>query len=208
MWLHGIPGCGKTVLCSTIIERVVATCRNTTDTGFAYFYFTFTDSRKQTAADFIRSTIVQLCSQKSSLPNEVQELYDLHKKQWQEPQLSTLVTTLLCLEAYFKRIYLILDALDESSEQKDVLGIINRLVASDKASGKFSLCITSRREAVIIAGLQDIITEEVGLQTAQIEADIRLHVQDRLRHDLRLKRYSDVIKKEIESALVDGSQGM
>jgi SpoVK/Ycf46/Vps4 family AAA+-type ATPase len=40
LWLYGIPGCGKTVLSSTVIENLKA------DAGgdrVLYFYFSFTD---------------------------------------------------------------------------------------------------------------------------------------------------------------------
>ena len=44
LWLHGIPGAGKTVLCSTVIEHVKTLCDN--DDRYAYFYFDFNDPQK------------------------------------------------------------------------------------------------------------------------------------------------------------------
>ncbi|PSN59256.1 hypothetical protein BS50DRAFT_641131 [Corynespora cassiicola Philippines] len=44
LWLYGIPGCGKTILSSTIIEHL----RSLSTQPLLYFYFDFTDSEKQT----------------------------------------------------------------------------------------------------------------------------------------------------------------
>ena len=46
LWLNGIPGAGKTILCSTIIEYVKELCLHHTDRQIACFYFGFSDSQK------------------------------------------------------------------------------------------------------------------------------------------------------------------
>ncbi len=45
LWLNGIPGCGKTVLSSTVIQDLETDLAIYT---ILYFYFTFTDIAKQT----------------------------------------------------------------------------------------------------------------------------------------------------------------
>ena len=44
LWLHGIPGAGKTILYSTIIENVISGC--SPESRCVYFYFDFSDSAK------------------------------------------------------------------------------------------------------------------------------------------------------------------
>ena len=46
VWLYGIPGAGKTILCSTIIERLKDICLVKTGHQLAYFYFDFSDANK------------------------------------------------------------------------------------------------------------------------------------------------------------------
>jgi Cdc6-like AAA superfamily ATPase len=43
LWLYGIPGCGKTVLTSTVIKDLEATF-STSSAIMLYFYFDFNDS--------------------------------------------------------------------------------------------------------------------------------------------------------------------
>ena len=47
LWFHGKAGCGKTVLCSTVIEDIRSYCECRPNAGFAMFYFTFSDKQKQ-----------------------------------------------------------------------------------------------------------------------------------------------------------------
>jgi len=208
LWLHGIPGCGKTVLCSTTVEHVEALCSNTSEVGYAYFYFDFNNERKQTVEGFLRSMIVQLSCQQLSLPEEVQNLYDAHIKQQQEPRLSSLIETFISLVKGFRRTYVMMDALDECSERQAMLELIAQVVARDQNLKKINLLITSRRERDIETTLQDIVTDSIRIQSAQIEADIRLHVNSRLSHDSRLKRRPESVKKEIEKTLIEGANGM
>jgi hypothetical protein len=57
LWLHGKAGCCKTVLCSTIIVEVLGKISGQHNTAFAYFYFSFSDERKQSYADMLLSLV-------------------------------------------------------------------------------------------------------------------------------------------------------
>lgn len=208
LWLYGIPGSGKTVLLSTAANHVKDLCSNISDVGYAYFYFTFRDELKQTTEGFLLSIIVQLSSQRPSLPEEVRDLYNVYGKQQQRPPLPNLIRVFRFLLQSFQRTYLMIDALDECSEQEAMLDLLTQIPSADQHSGKTSVLITSRRERAIVITLQGIVTDSVCIQSKLIEADIRLHVRSRLSHDRELKRHSGSIKQEIEEALVNGADGM
>jgi len=65
IWLFGKPGCGKTVLSSTAIEDVKNHLEAQDNVKFAAFYFTFSDKRKQTYENLLRSLVEQLGSTRS-----------------------------------------------------------------------------------------------------------------------------------------------
>lgn len=58
MFLHGIPGCGKSILCSTIIEDLKHRRDQCSGSDLIYFYFDFNQEKKQTVDGFLRSMIV------------------------------------------------------------------------------------------------------------------------------------------------------
>src|SRR5271169_3087055 len=67
LWLHGIPGAGKTILCSTIIENVKSRC--SPEIPCLYFYFDFSNPQKQKVTNMLYSLIAQLST--SRVPIEV-----------------------------------------------------------------------------------------------------------------------------------------
>jgi hypothetical protein len=67
LWLYGIPGCGKTILSSTIIEDVLYHYHDPT-MAVIYFYFDFNDVEKQQYEKMLRSLITQLSLQCTSTP--------------------------------------------------------------------------------------------------------------------------------------------
>ena len=56
LWLYGKAGCGKTVLCSTVIEDIRAHCDTAMNSGYAMFYFSFSDNQKS-YTDLLRSLV-------------------------------------------------------------------------------------------------------------------------------------------------------
>jgi hypothetical protein len=76
LWLHGIPGCGKSVLTAAVIDDVQQQVLQTSDvsSAVAYFYFTFRETRLQKPEGMLRSLIAQLASQHNTCPAGLQSL--------------------------------------------------------------------------------------------------------------------------------------
>jgi Cdc6-like AAA superfamily ATPase len=60
LWLYGIPGSGKTILSSTIIEDILFSKDENREFALAHFYFNFNDPQKQTAESLLKSLTWQL----------------------------------------------------------------------------------------------------------------------------------------------------
>ncbi|KAF2621127.1 hypothetical protein BU25DRAFT_325665, partial [Macroventuria anomochaeta] len=57
LWLHGIPGCGKIVLSSTVVQHLES---SNPALILLYFYFDFNDTSKQTLKNMVTSLVSQL----------------------------------------------------------------------------------------------------------------------------------------------------
>jgi hypothetical protein len=202
LWLQAIPGAGKTILCSTIIEEVRKFCKAQPEYRCTYFYFDFADEKKQVVTSFLRSIIMQLFDDRQEIPNEVQSLYDSHKGN--QPMPEALVKTILSLIKTFPQTYILIDALDECRERKEMVKILKELISS---SNSFNLLITSRKEQDIITELQRHIQVIKCIESAKVDADVELYVHRYLDKDSTLKRCRPV-KNEVTKALVEGSNGM
>lgn len=196
------------VLCSTIIEHVQNICSS--DEGpvsfCIYYYFDFKDRRRQNLDGFIRSALAQFCQQNTTIPREVMDLYTDRGRKGRDPTLASLVETLLMLLKQSENTYIVLDALDESREQKEVLQLISRIKEGYGYSA--NILITSRMERQIQTGLQYLSTWEICLHGPQVHRDIQTLVNRVLVTDPVLSKRPVQLKKEIEQALVNGASGM
>ena len=206
LWLHGIPGSGKSILCCTIIEHVKSICEQTPGLGYAYFYFDFKESAKQNVENLYRSLLAQLSAQLNSIPPEVQDLYEAAKTQSYAPKLEKIMRTLLAVLKQFDRAYILIDALDECSERVLLLQHIQNLVKVKARN--WNLLLTSRREQDIETELESTVTSNVGIQSGDTAQDVRTLIRSRLKQDPRLRRRPSVVKAKIERSLEEGACGM
>jgi hypothetical protein len=68
LWLRGIPGAGKTVLCATIIESI-----KSHQVDPLVFYFDYSDQGMQSLVNMLSSSLAQLSIQ--HVPNPLRNLY-------------------------------------------------------------------------------------------------------------------------------------
>ena len=115
--------------------------------------------------------------------------------------LSTAFTAVL---RAFQRVYLVIDALDESSDRRNLLDYLVNMVDS---FDNVQLLVTGRKEADIERAISDISTN-ISLSNAYVDEDIRAYIKSRLRDDRKYKHRPEDLREEIEVALVKGAQGM
>jgi hypothetical protein len=164
---------------STIIQDIEALCE-TGEASMAYFYFDFRNVNKQGLQDLVPSLITQLSAHSSLRCDILSKLYSVHdngKKQPSSGALTKCLKEMLALPDQ-RPIYLIMDALDESSNtsgipsaRERVLRLLNELV--DLRLSNLHICVTSRPEIDI----QDIIVPLTSLR-------VSLHDQSGQKQDI------------------------
>ncbi|KAF8527686.1 hypothetical protein JB92DRAFT_2865847 [Gautieria morchelliformis] len=128
LWLHGIPGAGKTILCSTIIEELSIHCSSDPSLAIAFFYFDF--NNKDTFPNpVLRSLIEQLSVQCTSIPSALESLFSKNKQGGvhRDPGQEDLMSTLKMIIRSFQAIYIIFDALDECPERSRFLKVLGEV---------------------------------------------------------------------------------
>ena len=210
LWLHGIPGCGKTILSSRVIQDLEGRCQARPGSTLLYFYFDFNDVEKQRHDTLIRSLVIQLASKVSELPPALESLYSLCLNGTRQPECSALLSVLGRLIEGSEDVYLILDALDECLDRADVLFTLNEFV--DRKDLNLHILVTSRREKDIEDLLGPLCGEAgiICIQSASVNGDILDYIQARLQTDRDLKKWQKRpgIPQEIESVLMKGANGM
>lgn len=210
LWLHGIPGCGKTILSSTIIENLLQHSGDDTSMVTAYFYFDFNDAQKRDPELAIRSLLSQLLQRAVMIPKSIDELFASCENTGRQPPLPAFLESVRLTLQEFAQVYIVFDALDECSHRWELMDMVETVAGWQL--NNVHLLMTSRKERDIEISLEKIVMEEgiIRLEMDVVDKDIQRYIQQRLSVDLNLAKWNKdaVIRQEIETALMGGARGM
>jgi hypothetical protein len=204
LWLHGIAGCGKTILSSTIIEHLSNVTSR--DQVLLYFYFDFNDSNKQTLENMLRSLTYQLYQRQPDARESLDQLWSSS----QHLSRDSLRDTLLAMLGKVNNVSIVLDALDESTTRSDLLAWIKSVLGADSIACR--IVVTSRREEDIESAFQLWIGPEniISIQEDVVDDDIEAYVGYIVHSSEQLVRWRNMpdVQDEIETTLVENAHGM
>ncbi|KAI5357718.1 Putative NACHT nucleoside triphosphatase, heterokaryon incompatibility [Septoria linicola] len=206
IWLYGKPGCGKTVLCSTVIEDIRPRYESSTNVGLGIYYFSFSDSQKQSYENLLFSLVVQL-GWKEPAQSTLFQLYD--KPNRSIPHAEVLETILTSAIKQFDEVFLLLDALDEcaedNEERRNLLDFLDRLA---QANSNLKIFATSRLSMDIKASMEVLGAAPFHVDVHAVNADIRDYVKNELSRDRKLNGLDDRMKAMIRDTLAQKAEGM
>ncbi len=210
LWLHGDSGCGKSVLCSAIIDDILAIRSTDSRTELAYWYFSVTDKKRTNLDHLLRALISQLILQ-CPIPSFLLDMWNSRKMGREAPRTADLVQTMeriLVAETSYK-YFIIIDALDESdeTERADLMRLV-RSLALLKAD--IHILVTSRTNTVgIEKGMRNLINfYNVTVEAQNADLDICAHVTERLENDDALAKWSPEMRQTIKDTLDQDAGGM
>jgi hypothetical protein len=154
--------------------------------------------------------ISQLLRRSTTFPSSLDSLFLLHENGRQQPSSDELLKSLRQLIQGSAQTYVVLDALDECSQRSELMEILTRMGGWQLQNSH--VVVTSRRERDIEAVMHKISSRRnhICLESEVIDEDIRQYVRQRLSDDTVLNKWGKdiVLRQEIETALIQGSQRM
>jgi hypothetical protein len=204
LFCPGIPGAGKTILTSIVIEALTIRFSKDPTIGIAYIYCNFQRQDEQKIDDLLASLLKQLAESQPSLPSTVKDLYDRHKTKWTRPSLDELSRSLQAVTTLYSRVFLIVDALDECQmsdgcRQRFLSGLFNL-----QAKCGVNLFATSRP----ISSIEKEFKGNTMLEIRASEEDVRRYLEG---HMFRLPGFvvrSLELQEEIKTRIVKAVDGM
>ncbi|PVH74917.1 hypothetical protein DL98DRAFT_18220 [Cadophora sp. DSE1049] len=228
LWVFGPVGCGKSVLCSSIIDKIQSISDTQTvaqsildSAGIAplkvvYFYMTFNPLNVQDRETFLRSVLVQL-QPKDSLLHPISDLYDNTF-----PLDPTYENFLDVFESVVRdqsqplghssgEIFMIIDGLDEISNANDQRDLFLSMIEQLRS-------IKSIRLRIIIVSRQEPdIANELAIRKGwnnylipfiEVQQDIKEFAKIQIEGHVSLRSQSDAVKDVICTRLSEGVHGM
>ena len=199
MWLSGIPGSGKAVLCSSIIDNIARTCALEGNNLLLYFFFDYAARDKRIVHISMRSLLSQILVRRKNIPEPVQSLFIQQDSGLRQPDESDLISTLFAILRQSGDTYLILDALGECGQRTDLLEAIETIAGWNLYN--VHMLATSRTETDIEEAFVRMKSHHLRLEGEEVHRDIHAYASSRILKDPSLTKWPAKVQQEILEAV-------
>jgi hypothetical protein len=223
LWIHGIPGCGKTILAyispphtlvhcrwyrsrSTVIERLRQASESLRDNrlAFAYFYCQF-NNEETNPLNIIRTLLAQLLHSLDYAAIETLEdlFYQFSEGHSPPADVKRLTDLMVRVGKLYPRSIIVIDGLDECALElrRNLLDFIITLASSDN----FSILVFSRKEVDIVDRLDGFPTISLEQEQINLKEDMRKIINKEFEDSRKWGHRFQTMKEEISESLILGS---
>ncbi|KAK6537189.1 hypothetical protein TWF694_011386 [Orbilia ellipsospora] len=209
LWYHGIPGSGKSILASSLIEHIFDESKSQ-KTTIVYFFCDFQHPDSLSAREILSSLLKQLVVLTETVPTYLQDRLELIYLYSQLPPTINTIVDLLCdLIQISGTVYILVDGIDEcpTEEALELLRHLGR-VRSDCAE-KLKIVISSRPD--LERDIQRYIKTPLMISISDIthEQDLETYIVDELGKQCpELDLFPAKVKNDITTTLLKEAGGM
>lgn len=203
LYCPGIPGAGKTILTSIVINHLEEEFRDDSTVVIAYVYCNFRQRQEQRLESLLASLLKQIVQGYSSIPSSVEKLYNRHQNKGTQPTSEELSRALSDFTASFSRVFILVDALDECQiPESSLIGFLSEIFALQSRLN-ISLFATSRYSPKPAAAFEDSLKQDIRANGEDVHRYLQGHLHElpsfvSRNHDLQ----RDIIDRITEA--VDG----
>ena len=202
LFCPGIPGAGKTIITSIVVEHLNTKFENDASIGIAYLYCSFQRQQEQNPTDMLASLLKQLIQEQHSVPESVKSLYERHEKR-KRPSLEEISKLLHSVVAGYSRVFILIDALDECQTSNGVRRKFLSEVFNLRAKTGVNLFATSRFIPEITGEFEESISLEIRASSEDVQRYLDGHMSQLPAFVLRSRDLQEEIRTTITKA-VDG----
>jgi hypothetical protein len=249
IWIHGIPGAGKTVLAAflakrtmmirdsedfdaegdclevpdnasspdiysvgaslleynkTILQKAADSCLQDLESHLpraSVYYYCYHGRNHDETSHFLRWLLNQLCRQAATVPINISRLFATDC----QPHTEDLIEAIKAVSARFSRIFVTIDAIDESDNREVITQLLYHMATSEEFS-VFYIVVLSRKEVDIERQFHNFIS--VSMSNERVNRDIGRYIDSQLLSERKFQRWSPALRNEIKEALLNGANGM
>ncbi|KAL2684541.1 hypothetical protein Neosp_005619 [[Neocosmospora] mangrovei] len=202
LFCHGIPGAGKTLLTSIVIDHLCQQFGSDPGVGIAHIYFNYRMRDTQQPEGLLLSLLRQLAQTRSPLPEPVTELFRKHRAFHTRPTLEATIQTTrdVCLK--YSKTFIVVDALDEC-HPSNLSRFLDALLKLQEAGG-VNILATSRFKPENAPLFRGCLFREIKATNE----DILKYLQDRMKHDSPSYLNDDNMRQVFKRGVLEAAGGM
>jgi hypothetical protein len=204
LFCPGIPGAGKTILTSIVVDDLCKRFRNDMTIGITYIYCNFRRRDEQKIEDLLASLLKQVAQGQSPLPRSVKDLYAQHKANRTRPSFDEISRTLYSVAAMYSRVFIVVDALDECQASDGSWGRFLSEVFSVQAKTGASVFATSRSIPEITKVFEGSITLEIRAS----DDDVQRYLSEKMSHLRPFVSKNFTLQEEVKGEIIKAADGM
>ncbi|KFY47728.1 hypothetical protein V496_10483 [Pseudogymnoascus sp. VKM F-4515 (FW-2607)] len=203
LYCPGIPGSGKTMLTSIVIDHLSKSAQDE-NVGIAYIYCNYQNQLEQTPVNMFASILKQLVQTRPSISNDVKNLYEgQRRRKNSRPMLNEILAVLHSEISRYAQVYILVDGLDEYANhgtRKQLLDSIWELYAT----GVVNLMVTSR----FIPKIQQEFQSALQLEIRASDEDVQKYLVGQMHLLPACVTRNLLLQEKVISDIIDTIDGM
>lgn len=209
LWVHGIPGAGKTILMASTIQEALKYTDETR--ALAFFFCDYKNTATHDFKNILGSLAKQIAVQNERCFYALMEFWGTPGSPGRigssagVPTIEAYVDLIMDLSANFTDVMIIVDGLDEVTADRS--GAAEILQSLNQPNGNIKTLFASRKEVDLEHPLQQF----KQLSIAAMSSDIRLYVASeigKLTGNRKLRIQDPELKEHVMRTLVEKADGM
>ncbi|KAL8838171.1 MAG: hypothetical protein Q9176_005254 [Flavoplaca citrina] len=196
LWLHALPGSGKSILSSFVINHLLE------ESFCVYYFFRFGDQSKRSLSNCLKSTVCQIAEK---VPNFRYALTDMSSSSktlekadpkiiWDKIFVGILFKLMLPITMYW-----IIDAVDESDHPQLLVEMMQGVA---KSTASIKILLVSRQNDDLISTFDrlSILVPSVFLPVEDTKRDIRTCVEKEVQYMRASKKFKSMVIERMVAA--------
>ena len=195
------------LLSAYVVEQLKTISMSTQDTGTAYFYCSFSDLASQDPINILGSLAAQLTPKSPQMLEEYMTKFKEEQKMKLPRTVSLwdIMGPFIRHTACFSRLFVCVDAVNESEKTNEIVTALFQLAEECK---NLCILISSTRGYRNHSDRTHFSIAEIDMCAEKVDEDVRLYIGKALTEDENLKKFSETLKTDVESAILTRSNGM
>ncbi|KAK7955119.1 hypothetical protein PG988_015813 [Apiospora saccharicola] len=204
LFCPGIPGSGKTILTSMVINDIEDRSKKDTSTAIAYVYLDYRREEDQTVNNLLSCIAKQLGGSQRTLPGALRDIYEKHNAKKTRPHMKEISLALHAVAASYRRVYLVIDALDECQTSNGCRAEFLSQIFDLQSQQMIKLFVTCRNIPEIAARFQN----STCLRISASMDDVRTYVEGNMRRMPSFVQRDSALGEEIVATISEAANGM
>ena len=207
LWFYGIPGAGKTVLASSVIEEALRI--SGPNAAVAFFYCDYKDAATQDLSNILGSLVQQFAKQDEASFAKLRQFYTTNNPDHRldvKYDSEDLLDLMRAVTLPFNCAMIIVDGLDECGKNTPM--VVDALTAlNDGVNVTVKTIFLSRDEIEIRERLDRYTKVSIAARSSDLRLYVAAEIELRMR-EKRLRIKDQSLREHILERLVEGADGM